>query len=264
LGYDVIRTNDFTWNTGGNFSTFDVKLTKLDPSLQGSYVGATNLGTPGQEQTQLTRAVEGEKIGILWGWVYKGVDESGKYILEDRNTDGKIDASDQTIIGNGLPQFQYGWSNTFRYKNFDFNFLLRGSVGHDLINTYRAFYENPNVASSYNVVNTKFFNPAVTDGQVFSSLFVENASFVKLDNATLGYTLPLANKGMVRSLRWYITGQNLFLITDYTGVDPEVSFADVTVDNKGVVTTNVLAPGVDRRENWVFTRSFTLGVNIQF
>jgi TonB-dependent starch-binding outer membrane protein SusC len=264
LNYEVLRGSDFSWTTGGNFSTFNVKLTKLDPSLSGSFVGATNLGTPGQEQTQITRAVEGQKIGILWGWVYKGVDESGKYILDDRNGDGTITAADQTVIGNGLPKFQYGWSNTFRYKNFDLNFLLRGSVGHDLINTYRAFYENPNVASSYNVVSTKYFNPAITDGQIFSSLFVENASFLKLDNATLGYTFQLPKEGAVRSLRWYITGQNLFLITDYTGVDAEVSFADGGRNDRGVVTSNVLAPGVDRRENWVFTRSFTLGVNIQF
>lgn len=264
LGYDVIKTGNFTWNTGGNFSTFNVKLIKLDRALAGSYVGATNLGTPGQEQTQITRAVEGEKIGLIWGWVYKGVDENGKYVMEDRVADGKIDDKDQTVIGNGLPKFQYGWTNTVRYKNFDFNFLLRGSVGHDLINTYRAFYENPNVASSYNVVKTKYYNPNVTDGQVFSSLFVEKASFVKLDNATLGYTVQLPKGGSVRSLRWYLSGSNLFLITNYTGVDPEVSFADVSVDTKGVVTTNVLAPGVDRRENWVFTRSYTLGVNIQF
>jgi iron complex outermembrane receptor protein len=265
LNYEVIRLSSFSWTTGGNFSTFNVKLTKLnDPSLRASFVGATNLGTPGQEQTQITRAREGYDIGTLWGPIYEGVDESGKYILKDLTDDGKVDIGDHTEIGNGLPKFQYGWTNTFRYKNFDFNFLLRGSVGHDLINTYRAFYENPNVASSYNVVSTKYFNPAVTDGQVFSSLFVEKASFVKLDNATLGYTFQLPTEGAVKSLRWYITGQNLFLISDYTGVDPEVRFADVSRNDRGVVTTNVLAPGVDRRENWVFTRSFTLGVNIQF
>jgi iron complex outermembrane receptor protein len=265
LNYEAVRGSGFTWTTGGNFSTFNIKLTSLnDPSLKAGYVGATNLGTPGQEQTQITRAREGYEIGTLWGPIYEGVDESGKYILTDLNNDGKVDISDHTEIGNGLPKFQWGWTNSFSYKNFDFSFLLRGSVGHDLINTYRAFYENPNVASSYNVVSTKYFNPAVTDGQTFSSLFVEKASFLKLDNAELGYTFQLPQAGAVRSLRCFITGQNLFLITDYTGVDPEVRFADVSRNDRGVVTTNVLAPGVDRRETWVFTRSFTFGVNLQF
>ncbi|MDJ1480675.1 SusC/RagA family TonB-linked outer membrane protein [Cytophagaceae bacterium YF14B1] len=264
LGYDVIKNDVFSWNTGGNFTTFHVVLSKLDPQLAGSFVGATNLGTPGQEATQITRAVEGEKIGILWGKVYKGVGEDGKYIFEDRNNDGKIDNQDETIIGNGLPKFEFGWNNTIRYKNFDFNFLLRGSIGHDLINTYRAFYENPNVASSYNIVKTKYFNPNITDGQIFSSRFVERASFAKLDNATLGYNFKLPAGSLVKSLRAYLSGQNLFTITNYTGVDPEVRYADESTSNTGAVTRNALAPGVDRRETWVLTRSFTLGVNVQF
>lgn len=270
LGYDVLRGGNFTWNTSGNLSTYSVKLASLDPSLAGSYVGATNLGTPGQEQTQITRAIQGEKIGILWGYVYDGVDEGGKYKFRDLNTDGSINDNDRTQIGNGLPNFEFGWTNSFKYKNFDLNFFLRGSFGHDIINTYRAFYENPNVASSYNVVNTRYFNPNITDGQIFSSLFVENASFVKLDNATLGYNFSFPQGKSFKTLRLYVTGQNLFLITDYTGVDPEVRYADNTNQisqnslNPSPTDNNALAPGVDRRETWVFTRSFTLGVNLGF
>jgi hypothetical protein len=133
--------------------------------------------------------------------------------------------------------------------------LLRGSIGHDLINSYRAFYETPVAKGQYNIVNSRYFNPNINTTQVFSSLHVEGASFVKLDNATLGYTFPLSGDRAVKSLRAYLSGQNLFMITDYTGVDPEVRYAD---------GANVLAPGVDRRETWVWTRSFTLGVNVQF
>lgn len=256
VAYDVLKDGELNWNTAVNFSTYNVKLSKLDPKLAGSYVGATNLGTPGQEATQITRAVEGEPIGLLWGWVYTGIDANGKYVLQDLNKDSKIDALDQTKIGNGLPDFDLGWANTFKYKNWDLNFFLRGTFGHDLINTYRAFYENPNVATSYNVVSSKYFNKSITDGQIFSSLFVEKASFVKLDNATIGYNFqPKGKLAMFRNIRAYITGQNLFTITDYTGVDPEVRYAD---------GTNVLAPGVDRRETWVLTRAFTIGLNLGF
>ncbi|MEQ9437400.1 MAG: SusC/RagA family TonB-linked outer membrane protein [Cyclobacteriaceae bacterium] len=268
LGYDVIRQTNFSWNTGINFSTYNVRLAELDPSLQGSYVGATNLGTPGQEQTQITRAVEGEDIGILWGWRYAGIDEGGSYYFD--NIDGDSlnvnDLDDQTIIGNGLPDFEMGWSNTFTYGNFDLNFLIRGSFGHDLINTYRAFYENPNVASTYNVVKSKYYNPNITDGQVFSSLFVEDASFVKLDNLTLGYTFKLSEDSWFSSLRAFVTGRNLFVITDYTGVDPEVRYSDGRdADFDGTSSdVNVLAPGVDRRDTWVLTRSYAFGINVQF
>jgi iron complex outermembrane receptor protein len=261
--YDVIRSADLKWNTSVNFSTYNVKLASLNKDLAGSYVGATNLGTPGQEQTELTRAVEGEKIGIMWGPVYMGLDANGKYQFDDGTGKPVSNTNFKTQIGNGLPKFELGWSNTFQYKNFDFSFFLRGTFGHDMINTYRAFYENPANVNSYNVVKTKYYNPALKDQQIFSSLFVEKASFVKLDNATLGYDFPLKNSA-IKSLRAFVNAQNLFVITDYTGVDPEVRYADESRNAEGVVTVNVLAPGVDRRESWVRTRSFTLGVNLKF
>ncbi len=257
LAYDVIKNGDFNWNTAANFSTFSIKLASLNKNLAGSYVGASNLGSPGQEQTQITRAVEGEKIGLIYGPIYRGVDANGKFLFDDGT--GKAVNSDayKTKIGNGLPKFELGWTNTFRYNNFDLNFFLRGSFGHDLVNTYRAFFESatPTVVASYNVVKTKFFNPKLNDAQTFSSLFVEKASFVKLDNATLGYNFDFNKDGAIKGLRAFINGQNLFVITDYTGVDPEVRY-----DYGG----NILAPGVDARTTWVRTRSFTLGVNLKF
>ena len=136
------------------------------------------------------------------------------------------------------------------------NFFLRGSFGHDLVNTYRAFFENasPTVVASYNVVKTKYYNSDLKSGQTFSSLFVENASFVKLDNATLGYDFNFKSDGAIKGLRAFINGQNLFVITDYTGVDPEVRYS---------YGGNILAPGVDARDTWVRTRSFTFGVNLK-
>jgi iron complex outermembrane receptor protein len=89
----------------------------------------------------------------------------------------------------------------------------------------------------------------------FSSLFVEKASFVKLDNATLGYNFNFKKQGIVKGLRAFINGQNLFVITDYTGVDPEVRYS---------YGGNVLAPGVDARDTWVYARTFTFGVNVKF
>ena len=256
VNYDVLRgSSSLNWTTGVNFSTYHVKLASLNKDLAGSYVGASNLGTPGQEQTQITRAMEGEDIGILWGPVYRGVNKNGLYLFDNGSGDTTTDNGYKTIIGHGLPKFEIGFTNTFRYKNFDLNFFLRGSFGHDLINTYRAFYENATVINSYNVVATKYYDPTVKDASDYSSLDVEKASFVKLDNATLGYTFNINKTGVVKNFRAFVTGQNLFVITDYTGVDPEVRY-----DDGG----NILAPGIDRRETWVRTRTFTFGVNLTF
>ena len=259
LNYEVIRkTQKFNWTTGVNFSTNHVVLTRLDPSA-GSYIGETNLGSPGQEATQITRTYAGAEIGAFYQAVSRGINDTGYYMLDDGTGKAVLASKSnyKTVIGHGLPKFELGWTNTFNFGNFDLNFFLRGSFGHDLINTNRAFYETPQSASLYNVVNSKYYNPNLRDAkQLFSSLFVEKGDFVKLDNATLGYNFNISKKpGGVKSFRAFITGHNLFTITGYTGADPEVRY----VDN---LNGNILAPGIDRRSTWVLTRSFTFGVNV--
>ncbi|MES2647409.1 MAG: SusC/RagA family TonB-linked outer membrane protein [Bacteroidota bacterium] len=257
VAYDVIKSKAFNWNTSVNFSTFNIKLASLNKDLAGTVIGASNLGSPGQEQTQITRAVEGESIGLIWGPVYKGLDPTGKFLFDDGTGKAVLSDAYKTKIGNGLPDFELGWTNTFRYKNFDLNFFLRGSFGHDIVNTYRAFFENstPTNIASYNVVTSKYFNTALTSQPTFSSLYVEKGTFVKLDNATLGYDFDFKNDGAIKGLRAFVNGQNLFVITDYTGIDPEVRYS---------YGGNILAPGVDARDTWVRTRSFTFGINLKF
>ena len=263
LNYDVIKGNKFTWNTGFNYSSSSVVLKSLDPSLAGSYVGASNLGSPGQEATQITRAMQGHPVGLFYQAVYKGVDQNGKYLFDDGKGNAVADDNSyQTIIGNGLPKFEMGWVNTFKYGNFDLEFFFRGVFGHELINTYKAFYENPTVSSVYNVVNTKYYNPNVNDAQLFSSLFVEKGDYVSLDYATIGYNFPIhksPDAGGIHNFRAYIGGNHLFLITNYTGADPSVRYQD-----QSTTPPNILAPGIDRRETWAWTRSFTLGVTMGF
>lgn len=262
LGYDVIRKKDFTWNTGVTFSTFHVKLQSLDPKV-GTYIGQTNLGSPGQEATQITQTAKGDDIGNFYNAVFVGYSKDGYYLFSD-GKGNEVKAQDEIknpnykkIIGNGLPKWEAAWTNTFTYKHWDLNIFLRGSFGHDIINTFRAFYENPNSSSAYNIVNTKYFNPDLKDIQIFSSLFVEKGDFVKLDNATLGYSFNITkgNKAGIRNVRAYLSGHNLFTITGYTGADPEVRYTD---------GGNILAPGIDRRASWVLTRSVTFGINIGF
>jgi TonB-dependent starch-binding outer membrane protein SusC len=257
LNYKVITEGKLTWNTGVNYSTNKVTLTRLDKSA-GSYIGETNLGSPGQEATKIIRTYEGGQVGTFYNAVYRGIDANGKYLFDDGKGNAVLSTATtyQAPIGNGMPKFEMGWSNVFTYGKFDFNFFLRGSFGHQLINTFRTFYENPANAAIYNVVNTKFFDAKLNDASIFSSLFVEKADFVKLDNATLGYTIPVSAKSKaqgIKSLRAFLTGNNLMTITNYTGADPEVRYSD---------GGNILAPGIDRRATWVMTRSFTLGINI--
>jgi iron complex outermembrane receptor protein len=255
LNLTAVKNANFSWNTGINYSRNKVKLVRLDPAA-GSYIGETNLGSPGQEATQITRTYAGGEVGLFYNALYRGIDQNGKFLFDDGKGAAVLSTQTtyKTVIGHGLPRFEMGWTNTFNYKKFDLNFFLRGSFGHDIINTQRAFYENPGVAAVYNVVNTKYFNPKLNDAQIFSSYYVEKGDFVKLDNATLGYNFSVKN-AFIKSLRASLTGYNLFVITGYTGADPEVRYTD---------NGNILAPGIDRRGTWVLTRSFTLGINAGF
>ncbi|MEM9934481.1 MAG: SusC/RagA family TonB-linked outer membrane protein [Bacteroidota bacterium] len=263
INFDAIQgpDNGFTWTTGLNFSTFDVELVSLsnDDFDFGGFRLIANLGSPGQNNTPLIRVEEGQPVGNIWGQNLLGI-EGGQWIFEDLDGDGDTDndADDAQVLGNGLPDVEFGWNNTFTFGNFDLNFFIRGALGHDLVNTFRAFYEV--VSPSYNSVNTENFNNTLLNNAIFNSSHVEDASFIKLDNATLGYTIPLGSSSIFTRARVYINGQNLFFITDYTGVDPEVRAGDPRGDG----TIDILAPGIDRRNTWFRTRSYTVGVNLTF
>lgn len=271
--YLAVNNNNFTWTPTVNFSTFNTELVSLsnDDLEFGSETFIANLGSPGQNNTPLIRVAEGEPVGQIWGKVFEGVNEDGTWQFADLDGDGesRLDEDDETVIGNGLPDFTIGIANSFTFGNFDANFFLRGSFGHDLVNTFRAFYEVPNQANAYNVTTTEFYDPQLDDSPLFNSIHVEDASFLKLDNATIGYTIPLGENSPFSRLRIYIAGQNLFVLTDYTGVDPEVRFQDETVVDQSVTflggqetIANPLAPGIDRRNTYFRTRSYTFGINL--
>jgi iron complex outermembrane receptor protein len=200
-------------------------------------------------------------------YVFKEIDSEGKFVFVDTNNDGKIDAADRQVTGNGLPKFLFGFGNDFAYKNWDMNIFFRGVFGHDLINSFRAFYEVPNYITSYNLPKTtadirnasgELLN--VSSGTL-SSKYVEKGDFVSLDNMSLGYNFNLPKSGMFSKIRLYVAGNNLFYITNYLGASPEPRY----VDNEDMGMLNSpLAPGIDRRNTWFRTRSVTIGANVVF
>ena len=262
LNYDVVKTDNVSYNTGVIFSTYK---TTLEKNTGGDRVIA-NLGSPGQNDTSMILVREGEEIGQIWGPVFTGeVDGNGTPILADLNGDGNLvtdqgsalaDDADFAVLGNGLPDFELGWTNQVSFGNWDVNAFFRGAFGHSLVNTFRAFYE-PRIGSqsSYNFMDTELARDDIRTAQ-FSSYYVEKAGFFRLDNLTVGYNFDIAENDYIKGLRVSLSGQNLFTITNYTGTDPEPSLADFGSD--------VLAPGIDRRNNYFSSTTFTLGLNINF
>lgn len=241
-----------------------VSLSSPDGSYEYGVRDLGDFGSPGQNQTPLVRVQEGQPIGQIWGLVYEGIDESGNWKFKNVNGDTiSGDDNDRAVLGNGLPKYDLGFANSFVIaKNFDVNIFFRGTFGHDLINQFRGFYEVPSLISAYNILKSSadLKSPggtllSVNSGK-FSSLHVEKGDFFKLDNFNIGYTVPLKSNAQFRKIRVYFAGNNSFILTGYKGVDPEVRWVD-TEDNN-----NVLVPGVDRRNTWFRTVSWTLGVQL--
>ncbi|HKK41813.1 MAG TPA: hypothetical protein VJ963_05335, partial [Bacteroidales bacterium] len=274
LTYNVLNKSDFTYSTTLTPS-YIIENTLV--SLSGTFNGADlqygvqelgDMGSPGQNQTPLILVEEGKPIGQLLTYVYEGIDADGNFLFKDVNGDGQVDASDRTVTGNGLPNFLIGWGNNVTYKNWDLNVFFRGVFGHDLINSFRGFYEVPAYISSYNLPKTAA-DMRNANGQLLkvtsgtlSSLYVENASFVSLDNMALGYNFNLPKSSVFSKIRVYVAGNNLFYITKYKGVDPNPRYVDEARDLG--TYNNPLLPGIDRRNTWFRTRSFTFGANIVF
>ncbi len=275
LDYDVLSRSNFGWNTGLVLSTYTTTLDEYvnDEETRG------NLGAPGQNGTNVIKVAVGEELGQIWGPVFAGVAEDGSPLFEDLNGDGTIIASqDQALnpdgdfqtLGNGLPDLELGWSNQINIGAWNVNAFFRGAFGHSLVNTFRAFYE-PRIStqSSYNYVNTSKQVDGLTSAR-FSSLYVEKADFIKLDNLTIGRNIDLGS-GALNSAMVSLTLRNPIIITSYTGTDPEPSLVDGGAEDNGERLTDgdvgfgdVLAPGLDRRNNYFSSRSITLGVQINF
>ncbi|MEM9895005.1 MAG: TonB-dependent receptor [Bacteroidota bacterium] len=207
--------------------------------------------------------IEGQPFGTLWGYQYDGIGEDGQAIYRDINGDGNRSIEDMTVLGNGHPDFSWGWNTHIDYKNFSLNLFIQGVHGADVFNLPKHALLGGGggvlSATSREIYNSASYGgplPNLTEAnlEVQSSLFVEDASFVRLRNITLGYNVPAKQleRLSLQSLRFYIGAQNLLTLTDYSGYDPETRAP-------GFFTT----PGVDRG-SFPVPRVFTAGLNLNF
>jgi len=273
LNYDLIKGASTSYTTGVVLSTYKTILKEyvIPQEMR------ANLGAPGQNGTNMVIVKEGQEIGQIWGPEFTGVDDKGNPTFADLNGDGQFVTgadkalepnADFRVLGKGIPSLELGWNNNLNVKGWTINAFFRGAFGHSLVNTFRAFYE-PQVASqsSYNYMNTSLKVDGLKTAR-FSSLYVEKADFFKLDNLTISRSIPLGGVKAIQNLNISLTGQNLFVLTKYTGTDPEPSLVYYgTVDNGAVEDVNnpdVLSPGIDSRNNYFTARTFTLGINFNF
>lgn len=275
VDFDAIRQRGtgLNWNTALTFSIFDETMLNKFVTEDVQFIASP--GSPGLNNPDLIRVKEGEPIGQIWGPEFAGISSDGEWLFFDKNgnqvTFGELTPDDRTILGNGLPDFQFGWTNSLNYKNFDFNVFVRGVFGHQLANMFSLFYQAPKQITSYNVLKSAFDISDLKSDPRWSSFHVEDADFVRLQSASLGYTFPLHENSPFRRFRVYVSGNNLFTITGYSGIDPEVRHFDKNLSGRGTAaegsgTQNggILAPGIERRIEWFTARSFSFGINLDF
>jgi TonB-linked SusC/RagA family outer membrane protein len=262
LNFVPVKSKDFTWTTSVNFSTNSNKLISLSNELYQTTTPYFTTGAAGIPIQTFTNIVTvGKGIGDFYGYKVIDIDANGKWIYEGR--DGKPvnyddfahSFEDKKVIGNGLPKYYAGWNNNFSYKKFDLSVTMRGAFDYQIINSQRMYMENPAI-QNYNILKSAYdpvFGKTAlkVNALEFNSYYVENGNFWKVDNITLGYTFNKIRSNYIKGARIYASTLNTFIITKYKGLDPEVNRLG-------------LNPGMDDRDKYPTTRSFTLGVNVNF
>ncbi len=269
LNYDILDNADgLSWNSGVIASLYGE--TMLDEYLTDEVQYIASPGSPGLNTPDLIRIKKGEPIGQLWGPKFSRIGENGQWLfLKPDGTEVEYGdltfPDDEQILGNGLPDYQIGWTSSMRYNNFDFGFFIEGVFGHQLANMFSLFYTAPKQISSYNVLTDAFDLSDLKDDPRWSSYYVENADYVRINNASIGYTVPpsVLEGGPIRRLRIYLSANNLYTFTGYSGLNPQVRYVDYNQGQSEQGSSGgSLAPGIERRIEWFTARSFSFGVNL--
>ncbi|MHC1777833.1 MAG: SusC/RagA family TonB-linked outer membrane protein [Lentimicrobium sp.] len=227
-GFELVLNTEnirgaFAWNTSFNFAANRNKITKL---YDGQPIADNGRGS--------NWVMEGEPIGIFMGYNCLGVDPTtGDLVYEDINNDGTITADDLTKTGDPNPDFTAGMTNTFSFKGFDLSIFLQAVSGNDVFNGTRIYLESGTGEDNQTTTMLRRWMkpgditdvPGAGDGAI-SSRFIENGSYLRIKNISIGYSIPktLLKKTGIKSARLYVSGQNLYTFTTYTGMDPEVNY----------------------------------------
>ncbi|MDR2816885.1 MAG: SusC/RagA family TonB-linked outer membrane protein, partial [Proteiniphilum sp.] len=218
--------------------------------------------------TYVMRLEEGNPIGNFYGWKYYGINAAGEWVFETPagGYTTSPQESDRMILGNAQPDVTYGFNANLKYKAWDAALNFRGQIGGLIFNETRYFFEN--TRNTENVLLSAFKGDAAlltawktsnennASIRRFSDFYLENASYLKLSDLTIGYTPKMSESfsRYIHSVRVYFTAQNLFTLTGYKGVDPEISPKD----------GDSLQPGFDTRSFYPKQRTFNLGLTLKF
>jgi hypothetical protein len=257
----VISRKNFNWNL-----TFTGAYNKNEIISVSSnqFFGTAHNITRVTEGVSIQRLAPGEPVAVFYGPVFADFTEDGNWLF--KNKEGKavspseITGDDYAYLGNSIPKYSYGLTNSFGFGHFDATFLIKGAAGVHAVNGKRIFHENWTYYDRGNLF-VSALNQKITDPPTFSSYYIENGAYVKLDNITVGYTIPVKSN-YFKNIHVYFTGANLVTITDFSGTDPELQINYFPQDPNQETDEG---PGLE--PNYIYypsSRVYTFGVNINF
>ncbi len=277
LNAAIVQSRDFNYNVSLNFSHNKNKIKSISDPSAGYNAGIIEEYQPnlkGDSQGYTQRIIEGEPIGTFYMYEWAGYDENGQSVYytydkanEDTYGERIVDENgnyvttttpekkDRVIVGNAQPWLTMGWNNTFTWKNFDLNLFFTGVFGQKIFNEPKAYYSY----GTFLTLGQNILKEAATvqnyndlTSSLPSDRWLEDGSYFKLNTVTLGYTFRNCFNGWLKDLRVYVSGNNVFCITGYSGRDPEICL-------------DGLMPGHDsRHDHFPRTRTWLVGAQINF
>ncbi|WP_343706875.1 TonB-dependent receptor [Flavobacterium sp.] len=256
LSTTPVKTANFSWNSNLNLAHNKNEIVKLTSPffVGGDSIRRVQPDGGGQTGSTLQIFKEGKPLGQFFTLKYAGKNADGVSQYYDKNGDLTTTPQigvDYHYAGSAQPKLLMGWANNFQYKKFDLSIFFRGVFGNKIFNATRADLFRPSTAMTNNIlVDAGNESPNDLNSFKYSDRFIEDGSYIRLDNMTLGYNFGKVGR-YISSLRLYHTVNNVFVITKYTGIDPEVEQGGT-------------APGVDSNNFYPKTRTYLFGLNVTF
>ena len=269
---DIIKTKDFTFNSGLNLSFQSNKLNSLSGNYKGQelttseHIQVARINAAGLTQNYgVTYLIEGQPIGVFYLPHCEGIDKDGKYIITDLDQNGNVDtgdSGDRQICGQAIPKAYLGWDFTFNYKNWSLAMQFNGAFGHKIFNGTSMTYSDLSNFPTYNVLADA---PARgIKNKVISDYWLENGDYVNFEYLQLSYTFnkqQLKTK-YIQNIKLGLAVNNVCTITGYSGLTPMINSASLVQQAEGTTTYGTL--GVDDKRIYPLTRTFSFNVGITF